>query len=154
MMSALTYIAGVNPFRKITNEMWVRGEVQVLPFPKEQILDEIYTKQPYCAHLEGDYTDARAQQLIDYIREYLQDAAEVELWNIWLGGAWTENDNDTRPKLKSSRAREEADWDNWDEWKRHKVERRELAVHQLTGKVLRDFFDNSHTRQRCLVISR
>ena len=37
-MSVLTYIAGENPFLKITNELWYQGEVQILPFPKEQIL--------------------------------------------------------------------------------------------------------------------
>ena len=153
-MSALTYIAGINPFRKIENELWYHGEVQVLPFPKEQILDEIYTQQPYCAHLEGKYTDERAQQVIAYLSEYLQTAEEVELWNIWLGGAWTENDSDTRPKLKSSRVRDAEDWYTWEEWKQHKVVRHKLALHQLTGQVLRDFFDSDYTRQRCLVIGR
>jgi len=153
-MSVLTYIAGAQSFRKITNEMWYHGEVQVLPFPKEQILDEIYTQQPYCAHLEWEYTDERAQQVMAYLSEYLQTAEEVELWNIWLGGAWIENDGDTRPRLKSSRVRDVEDWDLWDEWKLHKVERHKLELHQLTEKILRDFFCSDHTRQRCLVINR
>lgn len=153
-MSVLTYIAGENPFRKITNELWYQGEVQILPFPKEQILDEIYTEQPYCAHLEGEYTDARAQQVIDYIAEYLQSAEMVELWNIWLGGAWVEDDDDTRPNMKSSRTREAMDWDTWEEWKRHKVECHNLPLSQLNGKALRDFFSSDHTRQRRLVIER
>ena len=73
---------------------------------------------------------------------------------IWLGGAWVEGDDDTRPNMKSSRTREAMEWDTWEEWKRHKVECRKLPLSQLNGKVLRDFFSSDHTRQRCLVIER
>lgn len=153
-MSALTYIAGEKPFRKVTNEMWYHGEVQVLPFEKERILDDIYTMKPYCAHLEWEYTNERAQQIIDYITDYLQGVEEIELWKIWLGGAWVGRDDESRPNMKSSRTRDEEDWDTWDEWKLHKVKKHIISLPQLNGQILRDFFATDYSRQRCLVIHR
>ncbi len=153
-MSALTYVAGETSFQKVTNEMWYQGEVQVLPFEQESILDDIYTTKAYCAYLEWEYTDERAQQIIDYITAYLQSVEEIELWKIWLGGAWEGRDREARPNMKSSRTRDEEDWADWDEWKQHKVENRNLSLHQLDGQILREFFATDYSRQRCLVIHR
>lgn len=43
-----------------------------------------YTDQAFGVYLEWNYTDGRAKQLIEYIKNALQKAERVELWNVWL----------------------------------------------------------------------
>ena len=45
-----------------------------------------YTDKKYGVHLEWNYcTAGRAKQLIEYLKNALQDADSVELWRVWLG---------------------------------------------------------------------
>ena len=49
-------------------------------------LDSIFTGKKYTVGLEWHYyTEGRARQVIDYIRENLQHTDTVELWHIWMG---------------------------------------------------------------------
>ncbi len=54
------------------------------PFPDVSV----YTDKSYGVRLEWNYTEGRAQRIIDYLRSALQHAEEIELWHIWLLGYW------------------------------------------------------------------
>lgn len=139
-MSCLIYIASDMPLPELdAGDGMYHGEVAILPFEKDQILDDIYTRKTYCAYLSWEYSEERAQTILHYIQERLADTDELELWNIWLGGLIEEEKGDYRPKLKSSRTREAEDVD-WDDWKLHKVHKKEIRFRQLNGEVLKDFF--------------
>ena len=43
-----------------------------------------YTDKNYGVFLEWDYTDGRAKQIIEYIRNALQKTDNIEFWNVWL----------------------------------------------------------------------
>ncbi len=43
-----------------------------------------YTDKKYGVYLEWDYTDGRAEQILNYIRAVLENTELVELWHIWL----------------------------------------------------------------------
>ena len=45
----------------------------------------IIQKKKYLAQLEWKYTKCRAKKLIEYIKDHLNEADEIELWNTWLG---------------------------------------------------------------------
>ena len=45
---------------------------------------EDYTDKKYGVSLEWHYTDGRATQIIEYIKNALQSANSVELWRVWL----------------------------------------------------------------------
>ncbi len=51
-----------------------------------RVFDDVrdYTDQAFGVYLEWNYTDGRAKQLIEYIKNALQKAERVELWNVWL----------------------------------------------------------------------
>lgn len=78
----------INPDDKIV--LWCdteehMDEIQILlqeenPYPDV----EKFTHKPYIATLSWRYTDARAEALIQYLKEALSDAQELELWQIWL----------------------------------------------------------------------
>ncbi|MCL2852053.1 MAG: hypothetical protein FWE20_03330 [Defluviitaleaceae bacterium] len=48
---------------------------------------ELNLSQPYRAEIGFLFTDERARQLIEYIREHLEGTPEIELRHIWLGAA-------------------------------------------------------------------
>lgn len=49
-------------------------------------LSDIYTEKKYAVYLEWwRYTEGRAKNIIEYIRENLEHADEVEIWHIWSG---------------------------------------------------------------------
>ena len=111
-ISRLIYIAGDEPLiRRDTGDDMYHGEVAILPFEKERILDDIYTQKLCCVYLSWEYSEERAQTILQYIQERLADTDEIELWNIWLGGLIEDAKGDYRPKLKSSRTREAEDVD-------------------------------------------
>ena len=62
-------------------------------FPIEKTAD-FYTEKQFCACLEWSCTDARAAKVVEYIKEHLEKAREVEIWQMWLGG-------DLPPKIKN-----------------------------------------------------
>ena len=43
-----------------------------------------YTDKSYGVCLEWDYTDGRAKQIIEYIKNALQKSEVVEFWHVWL----------------------------------------------------------------------
>ena len=52
----------------------------LLSFPDVQD----YTTKKYGVYLEWYYTDGRAEQILKYIRETLNETESVELWHVWL----------------------------------------------------------------------
>lgn len=45
---------------------------------------EDYTGRAYGVSLEWNYTEGRAQQITNYIRDALEETNTVELWSVWL----------------------------------------------------------------------
>ncbi|PKM95616.1 MAG: hypothetical protein CVU84_02095 [Firmicutes bacterium HGW-Firmicutes-1] len=45
---------------------------------------EKYTQKKYASELRWIYSEERALQLLDYIKEHLKDSNEVELWDTWM----------------------------------------------------------------------
>jgi len=45
---------------------------------------EKYTQKKYVSELRWIYSEERALQLLDYIKEHLNDSNEVELWDTWM----------------------------------------------------------------------
>lgn len=105
------------------------GEISIREFSKADIFDEIYTQKKFLAYLDWDYTESRAENLIQYIRAHLLDADEIELWHIWLG-EWFD---DATPRIK----------------KHH------INIDQLTCLDLeRVFSKNSNEFPKCIIVSR
>jgi|LSQX01.1.fsa_nt_gb hypothetical protein len=61
------------------------GEISIRTFSRDDLLYDIYTEKKYLAQLEWKYTKCRAKKLIEYIKDHLNEADEIELWNTWLG---------------------------------------------------------------------
>ncbi|MEG6513454.1 hypothetical protein [Desulforamulus ruminis] len=72
-----------------------RKEKIVLYAPDEDCLGDIeitgdstnvgqYSDKRFHSSLQWNFTEKRAEQLLEYIAEHLKTAAEIELWNIWL----------------------------------------------------------------------
>ena len=45
---------------------------------------EEYSNKQYFSELCWRYTEARAKQLIEYLKEQLKSSDEIEIWSIWL----------------------------------------------------------------------
>ena len=45
---------------------------------------DLYTNKQYGVYLEWNYTDGRANQIIDYIKNVLKYTDTVEFWHVWL----------------------------------------------------------------------
>lgn len=43
-----------------------------------------YTQKRNAVYLEWNYTDDRAKQIIEYIKNALQNTDSIELWHVWL----------------------------------------------------------------------
>ena len=43
-----------------------------------------YTNKKHAVYLEWNYTDGRAEQILEYIKENLKKTEEIELWHVWL----------------------------------------------------------------------
>ncbi len=43
-----------------------------------------YTEKKYGVYLEWDYTDGRAEQILNYVKTVLEEAEQVEFWHVWL----------------------------------------------------------------------
>lgn len=50
--------------------------------PRERVL-ELSSEKKYFAVLEWQYTPGRAKKVIEYLKEHLAAADELELWHIW-----------------------------------------------------------------------
>lgn len=55
---------------------------------------EAYSAKPHVVELRWRYTDARAEQLVEYIVNHLETADEVEIWKVWV-------DEQTGPSVKT-----------------------------------------------------
>jgi hypothetical protein len=64
------------------DEITIRTEERVYLGRDDSPLE---TDLSYFATLEWHFTMERAEKLIDYIREHLKIAAEIEVWNLWVG---------------------------------------------------------------------
>ena len=54
-------------------------------YPAEYLSD-VRTEKKYAVYLEWSYyTEGRAKNIIEYIKENLKHTDEVELWHIWSG---------------------------------------------------------------------
>ena len=54
-------------------------------YPAEGLSD-VRTEKKYAVYLEWNYyTEGRARNIIEYIKENLKHTDEVELWHIWSG---------------------------------------------------------------------
>lgn len=51
-----------------------------------------YTDKDHGVYLEWNYTDGRANQIIEYIRGVLQKTECVEFWKVWLMGYYEYED--------------------------------------------------------------
>lgn len=45
---------------------------------------DLYTDKEYGVYLEWDYTEGRAKQIIEYIKNALQEKDNIEFWLVWL----------------------------------------------------------------------
>lgn len=45
---------------------------------------DLYTDKEYGVYLEWDYTEGRAKQIIEYIKNALQETDNIEFWLVWL----------------------------------------------------------------------
>lgn len=61
------------------------GEISIRAVSRDYLVYDIYSGKKYLAQLEWEYTECRAKKLIEYIRDHLIGADEIELWNTWLG---------------------------------------------------------------------
>lgn len=60
-----------------------------------------YTDKQYGVYLEWNYTKGRAEQIIQYIKENLENTDTIELWHVWLMDYY---EFEERPFLHSYRA--------------------------------------------------
>ena len=60
-------------------------------FPFENVCD--YTDKKYGVYLEWNYTDGRAVQVLNYIKNALKETDSVELWHVWLGDYYEYEDS-------------------------------------------------------------
>ncbi len=62
------------------------GEIDIWPEAEDmKIYSDDYTNKKYRSRLDWDYTEKRAEHLINYIKKHLEKTKEIELWEIWLG---------------------------------------------------------------------
>ena len=43
-----------------------------------------YTDKKYGVYLEWNYTDGRAEQILNYMKQALEKTESLELWHVWL----------------------------------------------------------------------
>ena len=47
--------------------------------------EDIFTRKRYRVFIEWNYSRGRAEKVISYIQDHLEQADEIELWQAWLG---------------------------------------------------------------------
>jgi hypothetical protein len=61
------------------------GEIEIyhdMYYPS--IYAKEYSSKKYFSELQWRYTEIRAKQLVDYLKEQLKELDEIEIWSIWL----------------------------------------------------------------------
>lgn len=48
-------------------------------------MDDIYTEKKYQVDLEWEYSQGKAEKVIQYIKEQLEHTPELEIWHVWVG---------------------------------------------------------------------
>ena len=61
-----------------------------------------YTNKKYGVYLEWNYTDGRANQIIEYIKTALQKSDPIEFWHVWLMDYYEYEDSPIVHKRKIS----------------------------------------------------
>lgn len=62
-------------------------------FPNDFAIDPLekdssmQTAKPYCAQVQWRFTAKRAERLIEYLKERLEETESLELWHGWLDGS-------------------------------------------------------------------
>lgn len=46
---------------------------------------DLYTDKKYAAYIEWCYNEENVPILMEYIKQHLESARRIELWNVWLG---------------------------------------------------------------------
>ena len=54
---------------------------------------DLYADKKYGVMLEWNYADGRAEQIIKYIKEALNNTDSIELWHVWLGDYYEYEDS-------------------------------------------------------------
>ncbi len=79
-----------------------------------------YTDKKYGVYLEWHYTDGRAEQILKYIRDALEEAELVEFWHVWLMDYYEYEDSPVIHKrkisIKEMTIRDIYELDNADIW--------------------------------------
>ena len=104
-MSVCTFIASNSPLKEVVPEKEYpiainldNGTIDdggaddnyfLLPF--HDVSD--YTDKKYGVYLEWDYTDGRAEQILNYMRAALGEAEQIEFWHVWLGDYYEYEDS-------------------------------------------------------------
>ena len=79
-----------------------------------------YTNKKHGVYLEWNYTDGRAEKIVEYIKENLKKTEEVELWHVWLMDYYEYEDSPVihkrRISIKELTIRDIKEWDNAEIW--------------------------------------
>ena len=79
-----------------------------------------YTNKKHGVYLEWNYTDGRAEQILEYIKENLKKIEEVELWHVWLMDYYEYEDSPVIHKrtisIKEMTIKDIREWDNAEIW--------------------------------------
>lgn len=60
-------------------------DFSILPFPQSISTEDIHTGKKHQSIIECIWTTGRANAIISYLRDHLEDAGEAELWHIHMG---------------------------------------------------------------------
>lgn len=96
-MSVCTFIASNSPLKRIKPE---NEDDNLFLLPFRYVSD--YSDMKHGVYLEWDYTDARAEQVLNYIKEALKESGSVEFWHVWLGDYYEYEDSPVIHKRRTS----------------------------------------------------
>lgn len=82
-MSMVTYLASEKPLARMGYPL---DSWDFTIWPLDDRAWDIYSDKPYRAEIQWDCTPDRAKRVLEYIRDHLITALEVELWHGWRGG--------------------------------------------------------------------
>lgn len=53
---------------------------------KEEYYDDIGSSKQFCTALEWNYSEDTVPIVLEYMKNHMITASEIELWSVWLGG--------------------------------------------------------------------
>ena len=101
-------------------------------FPIEKTADILSEKRFY-ACLEWQYTEERANKVVQYIKEHLEHTDEVEVWRIWMGSDYPQRISKSRIPADKLTTEDVRKIDSLDPW----VEKRAMPSMKLKARDLR-----------------